>query len=310
MSRSAAGTVRFNGLLFDPADGRLARIDRPIKVHLRPRVASLLGTLLDHSGEVVDRESLRRTIWGEGAVLDFESGLAALLRELRQAVTELGCDASMVETLPRRGYRLNAEIEGAEVREGMRGPSSAGSESRSGPRYVLLLLLPLLIVAALAGSWWWMGQQQDRQPPRYALAILPPELFSAEDDQDTRDARTPILLADHLLAELWRTELERLELIGRTGMHSYLGRDDVALAVATDLNADLLIEGTIDLTADPAWRVELRVLAIPGSRVIWSQSASGDGLPLQVSSIAKKTIMELQRHWPALLAGLDRQKSG
>lgn len=54
-----AGELRKNGV-------RLKLQDQPFQI---------LGTLLEHSGELVSREHLRQQLWPEGTFVDFEHGL-------------------------------------------------------------------------------------------------------------------------------------------------------------------------------------------------------------------------------------------
>ena len=102
--------LEFDKFIFDPADGRLASRAGSAEVHLRPQAGKLLVRLLSQPRTVIDRDTLVRAIWGEDTVVDFESGLAALLRELRQAIQSLDGDPALIETVPRRGYRLRADV--------------------------------------------------------------------------------------------------------------------------------------------------------------------------------------------------------
>lgn len=285
---------QFEQFVFDPADGRLARVDGAGEEHLRPQAGSLLQYLLEHPQTVVGRETLCREIWGEGAVVDFDSGLAALLRELRQALERLGGDPQLIETVPRRGYRLKVEVSQDSV--------GAAANSRRPGHAVWLFGSVLILAAAFAAFILW---RSDVPPTGWSgphqLAILPLERFG---EPGLRPDRAGILLADSILAALWRAELEELELIGRAGMRPYAGRDDVVAAVAADLGVNLLIEGSI--RAEPErWQVDLRLLAVPAGRVIWSQTLDGNDPVLPVSDIARTLVGQLSGEWPQLRDSLD-----
>lgn len=280
-------SVRFGGLEFDPADGSLQTVDQSLTVRLRPRAATLLAALLERAGEVVDRETLQSAIWGKDAVLDFDSGLAALLRELRKALSDLGADSCLIETLPRRGYRLNAQVSQSAPDAALR-----RRERHNHWRIAAAALFACMLVAVI----WWSRPEDLPASTSCSLAILPPEWFATDG---SRDNTIPILLADHLLAELWRAELEHLDLIGRTGMQPYLDRDDVASAVADDLGVNLLIEGSV-MVGDSGWRFEVRLLQMPGARIIWSQSLAGEEPRLPVDEAARAAIAALAEQWPEL----------
>lgn len=289
-------SYQFEQFVFDPADGRLARIDGAGEEHLRPQAGSLLQCLLEHPQTVVGRETLFREIWGEDAVVDFDSGLAALLREVRQAVQRLGAHPQLIETVPRRGYRLNADV-------GRITGGATAIDNRPG-HAVWIVTAVLILAAAFAGSVWWRSDA----PPAAAdgphqLAILPLERFG---EPGLQPQRAEILLADSVLAALWRAELEGLELIGRAGMRPYAGRDDVVAAVAADLGVNLLIEGSI-LAEPERWQVELRLLAVPGARVIWSQTLGGNDPVMPVSDIASTLVDRLGEDWQRLRGSLNSE---
>ena len=63
---------------------------------------------------MVSREELRRRLWPDNRVVDFDQGLNAIINRLREA---LGTAAGLIETLPRRGYRFNGTVLGDEVAE-------------------------------------------------------------------------------------------------------------------------------------------------------------------------------------------------
>jgi len=282
----------FDQTEFDDRDGRLRGVGGT--AHLRPKTARLLAYLLERPGQVIERGELARAIWGEQAVIDFGSGLAGLLRELRQALSEVGSDAGMVETVPRRGLRLNADVELLAAKP----DSNLGREFDIRRRVLAVSGLAVLIAIAAAV---WFGNPPRAPSARHSLAILPLDTFA----EGRRSARsTGILLADNLLAQLWQAELPCLELIGRTGMQPYAGRDDVAGAVAADLDVNLLLEGSLEV-GDGRWQVVARLLALPPARVVWSRTLRGEGELPPAGVLATELVEALRREWPQILEILD-----
>lgn len=73
--------------------------------HLAPREAELLAALLRSGpGAVIPREKLLDAIWGDGDVC--EDALTVIVSRLRRHFARLGIDEPVIETVPRRGYRL------------------------------------------------------------------------------------------------------------------------------------------------------------------------------------------------------------
>lgn len=291
----------FDQLAFDPADGRLERLDSGAAVTLRPQVASLLRALLEAPRTVIDRESLCRAVWGEGAVVDFDAGLAAIVRELRQALEQLGGRASLLETMPRRGFRFGADVrrESDSVPEGNTESRHAGVQepARYSRRWLLLAALAsAMLLAWLIARWVNPPPVAPAEDTRgeLTLAVLPFERF---DEAPANGARLELLLADAMLVQLWQAELEDVALIGRATLLPYGNRKDVAGAVARDLGVRLLIEGSI-VRDGAEWQVTARLLDMPHGRVAWSETVSWrdlDALPVRDSAV--RLVESLGRAW-------------
>ena len=77
-------------------------------VRLQAQPFEILRALLERPGDVVTRDELRRRLWPDGTVVDFEHRLNAAIRRLRKALGNEADRPLLVETVPRRGYRLLA----------------------------------------------------------------------------------------------------------------------------------------------------------------------------------------------------------
>lgn len=276
-------TYRFANLIFSFEDGRLRHERGDQAVSLRPQVARLLRHLIDQAGDVVPREQLYNAVWGDSAVVDFESGLAALMRELRQAIRSAGGPDGLIVTVPRRGYRLDAR------------PTR---DSRRRGRRIGIVLAALLAAVVSLGIWLVLDDAAPARETDFSLAILPFERYAQNADMPEH---VGLLLADTLLAELLTRPVAGLELIGRTSLRPYIGREDVVSSVAADLGVELLIEGAVTGNSEGGWRAELRLLAVPPGRVLWSTTERGEsGTPLDVRSVAASMANDLVGAWPEL----------
>ena len=81
-----------------------------ICVRLQDQPFTVLSLLLERPGDVVTREELRRRLWPEGRVVDFEHSLNAAIKRLRAAISDDAASPACVETVPRRGYRFIGAI--------------------------------------------------------------------------------------------------------------------------------------------------------------------------------------------------------
>ena len=74
-----------------------------IKVRLQEQPLQILQILLEHPGEVVTREDLRKRIWPSDTFVDFDHGINNAIKRLREALGDTAETPRFVETLPRRG---------------------------------------------------------------------------------------------------------------------------------------------------------------------------------------------------------------
>ena len=96
--------VRFGPFEVDLRSGELFRDD--IRLKLQPQPIQVLSILLEHPGELVTRDELRKRLWPEDTFVDFEQGLNTAIKKLRQALCDEADTPHYIETLPRRGYRF------------------------------------------------------------------------------------------------------------------------------------------------------------------------------------------------------------
>ena len=97
-----AAPFELAGFVVDPATGTLTR-DREQK-QLQPKVMQLLVCLAEHHGQIVSKEFLLENVWRGTFVVD--GALRRCVFLLRKALSDPARDESVLETLPRRGYRL------------------------------------------------------------------------------------------------------------------------------------------------------------------------------------------------------------
>src|SRR5438034_4773690 len=100
--------LRFGEFELEPAEGLLRRAGTAVK--LAPQPYRALTFLVDRAGSLVTRDELAGAIWGSRTVVDFEHGLNTCLRQIRIALGEDARHPTLIETVPRLGYRLKAPV--------------------------------------------------------------------------------------------------------------------------------------------------------------------------------------------------------
>src|SRR5215475_8618314 len=81
------------------------------RVHLQRKPFEILAALLEQSGKLVSRESLRQRLWSADTFVDFDNGLNTALSKLREALGDTAEKPRYIETFERRGYRFLASVE-------------------------------------------------------------------------------------------------------------------------------------------------------------------------------------------------------
>ena len=132
--RPARALVRFGRFELDLRSEELRRDGERVAI---PRQSlQVLALLLERAGELVSRDALCRSIWPDGTHVDFEHGLNAIVKRLRDALGDSAEAPRFVETLARRGYRFIAPVERPTDR------------SASGTRWAAWRSRPIVLVAA------------------------------------------------------------------------------------------------------------------------------------------------------------------
>src|SRR5262245_33340286 len=108
---SRASVVRFGDHALDLRSGELTTNGTRLLLPEQP--FRILTRLVRQPGVLVTREDLRRQLWADDTFVDFEHSLNAAVRRLRAALGESAGTARFIETLPRRGYRFIAAVDGA-----------------------------------------------------------------------------------------------------------------------------------------------------------------------------------------------------
>jgi DNA-binding winged helix-turn-helix (wHTH) protein len=190
-SNSISSPIRFGIFEVELQAGELRR--QGFKVKLQEQPFQVLVMLLEHPGEVVTRDELKRSLWPADTFVDFEGGLNRAINKLREALGDDADSPRFIETLPRRGYRFVAPVETAGNRETEAGrsrlvlvPSDVPVENSvptdPAPRRRILLwaLAGALAALAVIASWrpWRAPRIAADQPFLQVELDVGPDEFS------------------------------------------------------------------------------------------------------------------------------------
>src|SRR5207249_213234 len=85
-----------------------------VSTGLPDQSVKILIMLLARPGEVVLREEIKKQLWPNDTIVEFDHSINAAIKRLRQALGDSADNPHYVETLARRGYRWVLPVESAD----------------------------------------------------------------------------------------------------------------------------------------------------------------------------------------------------
>lgn len=233
---------------------------------------SVLGYLASRPGEVLSRDEIEEAIW-KGRVVGYDS-LTGLMFKLRKALGDDAREAQIIETIPKRGYRLVVApapvlpAETARPRDGL--PGSGVFRGR--PLVAVIAIAAVIaILGAAYGVFAPMLTRSDapiEAPARRALVVLPFDRIGASDPHSylaaglTDDLTTALAMNGQLLV------------ISRDSAFLYAGRDVSREQIAAQLNVDHLLQGSVRSDGETV-RINVRLVEAASGRNVWAETFQG-----------------------------------
>jgi DNA-binding winged helix-turn-helix (wHTH) protein len=197
--------------------------------------------LIAHPGEVVSREEIRKRLWPNDTIVEFDHSINAAVKKLRIALEDSAENPRFVETVARRGYRLLVPIE--HLRDTPTRQAGVVAEASGIPHlahrkfvvkaFVGAVAVVLVTYLSLRIAW------KSRPTTIRSIAVLPLENLSGDSNQDYfADGMT-----DQLITDLG--QIGALRVISRTSIMRYRGTRKPLPEIGRELNADAIVEGTV-----------------------------------------------------------------
>ncbi|HXJ87436.1 MAG TPA: protein kinase [Candidatus Binatia bacterium] len=108
--KQSEGIVRFEGFELNVRSAEL-RSPEGKTVRLSEQPLRILTALLESPGELVLREDLRKRLWPNDTIVEFEHSINAAVNRLRQVLGDAADNPKFIETLARRGYRWKTPVQ-------------------------------------------------------------------------------------------------------------------------------------------------------------------------------------------------------
>jgi DNA-binding winged helix-turn-helix (wHTH) protein/tetratricopeptide (TPR) repeat protein len=134
------------------------REDRNILLQEQP--FQVLRLLVDHHGDIVTREEIRRTLWPNDTNVEFDHSINVAVATIRRALGDSASQPLYIETVARRGYRLVVPVEWVGSRGDERAGEGLGHKQAQSPWHVIpswkWIGYVALVLVAVGGGWsYW-----------------------------------------------------------------------------------------------------------------------------------------------------------
>jgi TolB-like protein len=236
----ASSTIRFGPYELDLRSAELRKNDLRIRLQEQPFL--ILVALLERPGELVLREEIRNKLWPDDTVVEFDHGINAAVKRLRDALRDSVEKPRYIETLARRGYRFIAAVSHE--------PESAGSSG----------VAPFAPAASLT-----LPPKTPRQPKQStSIAVLAFTNMSS----DTENEYFSDGLAEELINKL--AHGSGLKVIARTSAFAFKGRHEDIRNIARALGVENLVEGSVRRVGSRI-RITAQLIAASDGTHLWSE---------------------------------------
>ncbi len=300
----------FGEFVFDPRSGELR--DGQKTTLLRPQVAKLLTLLLSHADNIVSREEIRNYLWGSKAVVEFEEGISACMRQLRVALNDGTTGTRYIQTISRRGYKFVFPVTVLdEVHKGTLPESSTPRPSRpttaiADKRKTWYWLLPLVVIV-LAGVASALAIAHYRYRVQFftkaaAPAVSHPVIAVLPFTNLSTNSANTILgasIASELIDLLGPIAPNRLGVIADTSTMHYAGGGKTIKTIGQDLGANYVLEGAVTQNRKFI-HVSARLIRAADQSYVWGNEYNLD--IKYENSIFQQTVVQIATHVASLLA--------
>jgi len=109
--RARSSIVRDRDSISNSIPARVSCGKRGRKIRLPEQAVQIVTMLAEQPGQIVTREEIRRRLWPNGTLVEFDHSINTAVKKLRMALGDSAEVPRYIETVARRGYRLVVTVE-------------------------------------------------------------------------------------------------------------------------------------------------------------------------------------------------------
>ena len=249
---------QFGPFALDSARRVLSKHEQPVP--LTPKAFDVLLALVEHRGEVLDKDQLMQRVWPDQAIE--EGNLTVNVSALRKALGERVGEHRYVVTIPGRGYKFAAAVT---VGESAATLAPATGDGEPAPAWPVRFALATALFMVLGGASWWFlsGRPVADAETIRSVAVLP---FVPVVESD-RDESLELGLADVVSTKL--AVIRELVVSPATALRRYATSDRDPIRVGRELGVESVLDGTIHRDGQRL-RVTARLLLVRDGSARWA----------------------------------------
>jgi TolB-like protein/DNA-binding winged helix-turn-helix (wHTH) protein len=290
--------LRFGVFQVDIRAGELHK--NGVKLKLQEQPFQVLCLLLEHPGELVSREELRCRLWPADTFVDFDHGLNAAVKRLRDALGDDPDSPRFVETVPRRGYRFIDQSVASALEVSKTHPTSSAEDLVTGiKQHKLAAVVALLVIAAgLVGLAAYL-HVRNTEVPIGSIAVLP----FVNPDNDPNIEYLSDGIPESIINSL--SQLPNLKVMSRNSVFHYKGKDRDAQAVAKEMNVQAVLTGRVTQRGDRL-SINVELIDAQDNSQIWGQQYNRN--LTDVFAVQEEIAKEISEKLRLKLSGTERQQ--
>jgi TolB-like protein/DNA-binding winged helix-turn-helix (wHTH) protein/Tfp pilus assembly protein PilF len=242
------------------------RISRKGKtIRLEPRTMSALLCFVQNPGQVVTRQQLEDFIWPK-----MEIGYDALsntIAKLRKSFEGKQKNTIIIETIPKVGYRLIAEVS-------LLSPDQTVSARRKYFRWEIATLITLLTLVVggsvltlslrLDTNQFVIGHRGNSDQKKPTIAVLPFTNLSNNPEQEYFSDG----LTDDLITDLSR--MDNIFVVSRHSTFKYKNKSVTAQQISQDLGVRYIVDGSVRKSGNQV-RLNVQLVDATSGNYLWAK---------------------------------------